>query len=174
MQSWVATLLLLTSISKMKQAECFRRIKPVDIRPILPLLDELPFFYANAGGTSPDKYECFVVLSGDFPQILHDMVSGLELGGRLGRSILRRLGPGVDIPPHTDTWMPDEEEDWKRFQIPLTSHPDIIMRWPDDNVSVHLEPGWLYEVRRDRTHEVNHNAGCQRIHLQIDQIGATV
>mgnify|MGYP001577012541 FL=1 len=54
------------------------------------------------------------------------------------------------------------------------SHPDIVMRWPDDEVEVHLAPGYLYEVRYDRLHEVVNTTASARIHLQIDQIGATI
>ncbi len=157
----------------MNQAECFRRLEPVDIRPVLSLLDALPFFTANVGGKTPERYECYVVLSTQFPPALTEFVDALGIGGRQGRAIMRRLEPGQGIPRHTDNWMPDEK-DWRRFQVPVTSHPDIVMRWPDDGVSVHLEPGWLYEVRYDRTHEVINDTDCERIHIQIDQMGATI
>ncbi len=158
----------------MNQAECFLRLKEVDIRPVLSILDDLPFFTANVGGTTPERYECYVVLSTQFPPALTEFIEALGIGGgRQGRAILRRLEPGQGIPAHTDTWMP-AESDWRRFQVPITSHPDILMRWPDDGVEVHLEPGWLYEVRFDRMHEVINHTDSERIHLQIDQMGATI
>jgi hypothetical protein len=101
------------------------------------------------------------------------LVESLDLGGTLARAVLRRLSPRQSIPPHVDDWMP-AEADWRRFQVPLITHPDVVMRWPDDGVSVHLEPGFLYEVRYDRAHEVVHGAECERIHLQIDQVDATI
>lgn len=153
-----------------------RQIKPVDITPVLAILPSLQFIGVNVGGSvaDPNRYPCFVVLQASFPQALRDFVADLGLGGRLARAILRKLPARQSIPPHIDKWMP-AEMDWRRFQVPIVSHPEIVMRWPDDGVAVHLEPGWLYEVRFDRKHEVvNDVPGVERVHLQIDQIGATV
>ena len=151
--------------------QCYRVVKPIDVQPILSVLDRLQFVHVNNGGGNTGT--CDVVLADKFPPPLKDFVAGLGLGGTTARAVLRRLDARQGIAPHTDTWMP-AEMDWRRFQIPLVSHPDIVMRWPNDGVEVHLEPGWLYEVRFDRTHEVVHNADCARIHLQIDQVDATV
>ncbi len=145
----------------------------MDIRPVLLILGDLPFFTTNVGGTTPDRYECYVAVSSEFPPSLNEFIEDLGLGGRQGRAIMRRLMPGQSIPPHTDNWMPDKKH-WRRFQVPITSHPDIVMRWPDDDVATHLEPGWLYEVRFDRPHEVINETDSIRIHLQIDQVGATI
>ena len=155
--------------------ECYRLIKPVAIQPILDILDRLPFFMANVGGSpdDPKRMPCFVVLKSEFPPEIWDLIHGLNLGGELARAVLRKLTPGQNIPPHIDEWMP-EEVNWRRFQIPITSHPDIKMRWPDDGIEVHLEPGNLYEVRFDRLHEVVNPTDHERIHLQIDQIDATI
>ena len=160
----------------MIERPCLRRIKPVDIGPVLAILPGLQFIGVNTAGSvaDPNKYPCFAVLQASFPAALKEFVAGLELGGRLARAILRKLPPLQSIPPHIDTWMP-AEMDWRRFQVPIVSHPDIVMAWPDDGVAEHLEPGWLYEVRFDRTHEVvNPVPGVERIHLQIDQVGATI
>lgn len=150
--------------------ECYRAIKAVDIAPVLPILAGLPWFRANTSGA---KYPCDVVLRSQFPPELRALLLGLDLGGETARALLRRLGPRQSIPVHVDAWMP-RETDWRRFQVPLTSDPAIIMSWPDDGVSVHLEPGWLYEVRHDRLHQVDHGADCERIHLQVDQVDATI
>ena len=156
---------------KLQENEVYRLIKAVDLVPAHRVLDKLQFI--AVGQSSPDKYRCDVVLRSHFPPELNALVDGLDLGGTTARAVLRKLGPRQSIPPHTDKWMP-EEADWRRFQVPLTSHPDIKMNWPEDGVSVHLQPGFLYEVRFDRTHEVIHPADCARIHLQIDQIDATI
>ena len=99
------------------------------------------------------------------------MVLGLNLGGETHRVFLRKLENGQCIPPHIDSWVP---KGWSRFHIPLISHSDIKMRWPMDNIEVHLEPGYLYEVRVDRLHEVINPTNCERIHIQIDQINTTI
>lgn len=151
--------------------ECWRAIKPVDIGPVLATLDRLTFI--GVGGSSPDKYRCDVALPAHFPPELRALVAGLGLGGELARAVLRKLRPRQSIPPHVDRWMP-QQANWRRFQLPLTSHPAIRMCWPDDGIEVHLEPGTLYEVRFDRLHEVVHGADCERIHLQVDQLNATI
>jgi hypothetical protein len=152
------------------QSEVYRVIGPVDLAPVLPILGALPFFAANQGN---GKYACDVVMQSQFPPALKSLLGGLELGGHTARAILRRLAPRQSIPPHVDAWMP-AEADWRRFQVPLTSHPDIIMRWPNNGAALYLAPGFLYEVRFDRVHEVVNGADVARIHLQIDQVDATI
>jgi hypothetical protein len=149
---------------------CYRLVKPIDIAPVLSIVDRLQFVSVNQGGA---KYKCDVVLRDQLPKELKDLIASLELGGTQARAILRRLAPFQSIPPHVDDWMP-QEADWHRFQVPLTSHPSILMRWPDDGVEAHLAPGFLYEVNFQRKHEVVHPADCYRIHLQIDQVDATI
>lgn len=152
---------------------CFRAVKSVDIGPVLGVLDRLQFVSVNQGGTTPERYPCDVVLADKFPAELRSLLDGLGLGGRTARAILRRLPPLQSIPPHTDTWMPGEY-DWHRFQLPLVTDPSIIMRWPDDGKELHLAAGTLYEVRFDRKHEVVNGWDGERIHLQIDQVDATI
>ena len=151
--------------------ECYRAIKPVDIGPVLSIVDRLNFI--SVGGSSPEKYKCDVALAAHFPPELRDLITELGLGGELARAVVRRLKPHQSIPPHVDAWMP-AEANWRRFQVPLITHPDIVMRWPDDGISVHLEPGFLYEVRFDRMHEVVNPTDTFRTHLQIDQVGTTI
>ena len=77
------------------------------------------------------------------------------------------------IPPHIDDWIP-KGLDWRRFHVPLVTHPSILMRWPEEGIEIHLEPGFLWEVCVTRRHEVINNADVSRIHLQIDQVNATI
>ena len=150
-----------------------RRIKPVDIAAVLGALHRMQFVHVNQGGNTAERYACDVVLADKFAQSVSDLISGLELGGRTARAILRRLPARQCIPAHVDAWMPDGL-DWHRFQLPLITDPRVVMQWPDDGIAEHLEAGWLYEVRYDRKHEVIHGADCARIHLQIDQIDSTI
>jgi hypothetical protein len=159
-------------------AECeswvCRRMGSVDIAPVLAVLDRLPFAPVNVGSTNPARSPCQVVPLGvGLPAAVSRLVSDLHLGGETKRLLVRKLGPRQGMPRHVDAWMPDES-DWRRFQVPLTSHPDIKMCWPEDGQEVHLEPGSFYEVRFDRMHEVVNPTDCSRIHLQIDQVGATI
>jgi hypothetical protein len=159
----------------LRDDQCYQVVAEVDIEPVLAVWDRLPFFTANVSGSAsnPNSYMCDVVLSSEFTPELHDLIDKLGLGGSLARAVLRRLAPHQSIPPHIDTWMP-AETNWRRFQVPLISHPSVIMRWPDDGQQVYLEPGFAYEVRYDRTHEVAHGADIERTHLQIDQVDATI
>ena len=151
------------------QHEVCKRIKPVDLAPVLRVLDALEF--ADSGGKC-----AWVTKPGSIaPEPLMDLVRDLGLGGKPARLFCRKLMPHQGIAPHVD----DYEAAWKvgalrRFHVPLTSHPDIKMRWPDDGVEQHLEPGYLWEVRFDRTHEVVNDTECSRVHIQIDQLNATI
>lgn len=151
--------------------EVCKRVKAVDIAPVRGVLQGLSF--VAVGRSSPEKYKCDVVLSQHFPAEVKTLLCGLDLGGQMARAVIRKLAPGQSIPPHIDAWMPSEVH-WRRFQIPIVSHPDIKMRWPDDGVEEHLEPGYLYEVRFDRTHEVVNDTEHSRVHLQIDSVNATI
>lgn len=158
----------------MRGGACCQRIKPVDISAIVEIVGGLPFVPANVGSANPEKSPCFVVPSGHpLPRDVAEFVAGLGLGGDTRRILFRKLGPRQGMPRHVDRWMRDEA-DWRRFQVPLVSDPSVVMRWPDDGVEVHLKPGFLYEVRFDRTHEVVNGWDGERIHLQIDQVGATI
>lgn len=133
----------------------------------------MKWIFVNQGSTDVNKPPCRVVLSGNFCPEIKQLIADCELGGRPGRWMLRELKPRQGLAPHVDAWMGDEHN-WRRFQLPITSHPDIVMRWPDAGVELHLEPGWLYEVRFDILHEVVHNADVARVHLQIDQVDSTL
>lgn len=148
-------------------------VKAVDISAVLAVFEQLPFVAVSHGSTDPNKPPCSVVLSDKFPREVTALLDGLGLGGSLGRAIIRKLYAFHGIPLHVDAWMP-KEADWRRFQLPLVTHQDIKMRWPEDGVEVHLAPGNLYEVRFDRPHEVVNPTPVERTHLQIDQVDATI
>lgn len=149
--------------------ECYRLLGPVDISGALPALAGLPFFRSGGAG----RYPADVLMQSQFSPELRHLLEGLGLGGETARAVLRRLAPFQSIPAHVDDWMPSEA-DWRRFQVPLVTDPRIIMRWPDDDQELHLAAGHLYEVRFDRLHEVENGSDAPRIHLQIDQVGATI
>ena len=150
--------------------EVCKRIKLVDISPVLRVVDQLEF--EDSGG------KCAWVTKRDSaaPRELQILLATLGLGGEARRVFCRKLPPRVGIAPHVD----DYEAEWKiggilrRFHIPLLSDPRVRMCWPNDGIEVYLEPGYLWEVRFDRLHEVIHEADSPRIHLQIDQVNATI
>mgnify|MGYP001572942108 CR=1 FL=1 len=154
--------------------EVYKRIGPVNLTPILSVLDQLPFVDICVGSIDPRHPYCAVVVPGTkLPDAVSHFVQSLGLGGTPHRYFFRKLYPGWGIRPHTDDWIPAEAH-IRRFQVPLVSHPDILMRWPTDGIEVYLEPGWFYEVRYDRLHEVVNPTQSERIHLQVDQVDATI
>ena len=158
----------------MQPVEVFRLVKAIDIEPVLAVLPQLRFVSVNVGSINPRKAPCMAVPPAErLPEAVYSFVDGLGLGGVTKRLLFRKLLPRQGMAPHVDEWMGDEA-DWRRFQVPLTSDPAIRMRWPDDGVELYLEPGSLYEVRFDRLHEVVNEADVERVHLQVDQVNATV
>lgn len=150
--------------------EVFKCIKPVNIEPVLRVVDRLEF--EDSGG----KCAWVTKRGSTAPSELIWLLASLGLGGESRRVFCRKLMPGQGIAAHVDNY----EAPWKiggtmrRFHVPLLSDPRVRMRWPDDGVEKYLEPGFLWEVRFDRLHEVIHEADVPRIHLQIDQVNATI
>ena len=155
-------------------SEVYKRIMAVNILPVLAVMDRLQFVDICVGSTDPKHPPCAVVPpSVRLPDEVSHLVQSCGLGGTPHRVFLRKLYPHQGIPPHVDDWIP-ADSGIRRFHVPLTSHPEIKMRWPADDIEAHLAPGWLYEVRFNRTHEVVNNTDSERIHIQIDQVGATI
>jgi hypothetical protein len=154
----------------LRRDECYRQIKPVEIGPVLTVLDRLQF--VAVGQSAAGKYRCDVAFA-SFPPELLALISGLGLGGHQARAVVRKLQPRQAIPLHTDSWMP-QERDWRRFQVPLVTDQSVVMRWPADGQEAHLATGHLYEVRFDRPHEVVNGWDGERLHLQVDQVNATI
>lgn len=153
---------------------CYQIVREdVDVAPIAAMLDSLSWYGVPGDPRDPNKPPCSVVLPDKFPPAVEQFIASLDLGGECARAIIRKLAPGQDIPLHVDAWMP-QELDWRRFQVPIVTQPDVVMGWPSDKTWLHLSPGYVYEVRYDRPHEVTASKIGPRVHLQIDQIGATV
>ncbi len=147
--------------------ECYRRIKALDLGPLLKVIDQIEFVDTTGKCAWVSRWDQQI------PIELRQLIKSLRLGGKTERLFLRKLMPHQGIAPHIDDWVP-AEQNWQRFQVPIVSDPNILMRWPDDGVEVHLEPGFLYEVRFDRMHEVVNDTDIARIHMQVDQSNATI
>jgi len=137
---------------------CYRQIRPVDISSVLPKLADVHF--VNTGGTNGWVAQ---------PDWLASFIATLKPEGRVTFVCLRKLPPYQNIPPHIDAWN-NQPNVGKRFHVPLLTHPDVKMRWPDDGVEVHMEAGWLYEVCFLKLHEVVHLAPVDRIHLHYNVV----
>jgi hypothetical protein len=137
----------------------YRKIRQVDITGILARLPEVNF--VNTGGTNGWVAR---------PDWARPFVESLNPEGAVTFICLRKLPPYQNIPPHIDNWG-NTPNRGKRYHVPLVTHPDVKMCWPDDGVSVHMEAGWLYEVCFLRLHEVVHLAPVDRIHLHYNVVG---
>lgn len=138
--------------------DCYQKIRPVDISEILPLLPSVNF--VNTGGTNGWVAR---------PEWLHDFIASLKPEGRVTFTCLRKLPAYQNIPPHIDSWenIPNLGI---RYHVPLLTHPDVKMCWPDDGVEVHMEAGWLWSVNFHKLHEVRHLAPIDRIHLHFNVV----
>lgn len=142
-------------------SELCHKIRRVDISQALVGLASTHFL--DTGGTNG-----WIA----YPQWLPAFVDSLELGGHPIIAVCRKLPAGQGIPPHIDPVMYPGNE--RRFHVPLVTHPDVMMRWPDDGVEEHLEAGYLYEVRFDKLHEIVHRAPVDRVHVQVNVWGSTL
>lgn len=106
------------------------------------------------------------------PAWVPDFVARLPLQGRVTRLVLRKLPAGLGIPPHIDPVRhPHPRVREHRYHVPLVTHPDVTMRWPEEGVEIHLAVGGLYEVNHNqKVHEVVQRAPIARVHLCIDTV----
>lgn len=134
-----------------------RKIRPVDINLALALLPNTHFI--DTGGTNG-----WIA----YPEWLPSFVESLQLEELVTYSVCRKLPAWQGIPPHVDHGRDGD----RRYHVPLVTHPSVIMRWPEEDVSVHLEAGFLYEVCFSELHEIVHRAPVDRIHVQVNVTGA--
>lgn len=84
---------------------------------------------------------------------------------------LMKLLPGEKIKPHHDfdTFRP-ETGHILRFHIPIVTDPSIKMFWNvnGEEISTHLEEGWLYITNVAELHWVTNPSTVERIHLIMD------
>lgn len=137
---------------------CYRKIRPVDISGILRLLPEVKF--EDTGG--PNGWIAR-------PAWMAGFIESLNPEGRVTFTLLRKLPPFQNLPPHVDSYN-NVPNIGKRFHVPLLTHPEVVMRWPNDDVEVHLEAGWLWEVCYTKLHEVAHRASVDRVHLHFNVV----
>jgi len=106
------------------------------------------------------------------PSWVLSFVARLPLKGQVLRTVLRKLQPGEGIPPHIDPIVQAHPRLVEhRYHVPLVTHPLVTMRWPIEQIEVHLAAGCLYEVNHNqKIHEVIQHAPIDRVHLCIDTV----
>jgi len=136
-----------------------RKIKPVDVSVAIVKL--VGVTWRDTGGTNG-------WLADPLPEWALELAKSLRLDGVILSVCLRKLPAGQGIPLHVD---PKQHQSAKvierRYHVPLVTHPLVTMRWPDEGEEVHMEAGWLYEVRIDRPHEIVHRGPVDRVHLVV-------
>jgi hypothetical protein len=142
------------------EAWCYRRLRPVNIAGILRKLPDTRF--VDTGG--PNGW-----LAKPAPEWLRPFIETVDPGVRYTWPMIRKLPPFQNLPPHIDNFRNTPNLGMRRH-VPLVSHPDVKMRWPEAGVEVWLEPGYLWEVQYDILHEVVHRAPIDRIHLHYNVV----
>src|SRR5262245_14635942 len=94
------------TVPRLRADQCYQVCKPVNLEPVLAILDRLPFVHVNRGSTDVHKTDCRIVKPDKFPAELKQLIANLGLGGRPGRHMIRELRPRQGIGPHVDEWMP--------------------------------------------------------------------
>lgn len=136
---------------------CLTRIGPADLTPC----DLSGVVFHDTGGTNG-------WLANPLPDWVPAFIASLQLPGVVLKVDLRKLPAGQGIPPHIDPKVHQSAlVQEHRYQVPLVTHPDVTMRWPEDGVEAHLAAGQVYEVDFTRLHEIVHRAPVDRVHLQI-------
>lgn len=133
----------------------FEKIRKVDISLPLEMIPKSTFL--DTGGTN--GWLCHGLW-------LQQFADTLQLPGNVTHVVCRKLPAWQGIPPHVDRCGPYD----RRYHVPIITHPDIRMRWPEEDVEVHLEQGFLYEVCFSMMHEIVHHAPIDRVHVQIDTV----
>lgn len=92
-----------------------------------------------------------------------------SLGEVYGRSRLMRLGPGCEVPLHTDT-----NYHWYnrvRIHVPITTTPDVIFHCGDKKTHMAAGECWIFDAWQQ--HRVVNNSEQTRVHLVFDTAGSS-
>ena len=86
----------------------------------------------------------------------------------INRTRLMRLGPGNNVPEHSDAnyhW-------WRRLRIhiPITTRPEVTFRCGKS--TVHMGAGECWTFNNDKLHAVENPTAFTRIHLVADTVGS--
>ena len=133
------------------------KIREVDITEVLSLLPGVDF--VDTGGTNG------WIAS---PEWLMPFVDSLSVG-KISSAVCRLLPPFQGIPAHIDSGN-NSFNVGRRFHVPLVTHPDVTMVWPNEGITEHLEAGYLYEVDHRTLHEVVNRAPTRRVHIQFNVV----
>jgi hypothetical protein len=108
----------------------------------------------------------------------HPIIFGLlakVYGVHLGRVMISRMAPGVEIPEHSDriteaeTLFPTKIPPavyYQRYQLALQSEPGTVFSCGDE--SVHMKPGEIWWFNNNLPHSVQNGSGNDRISLICD------
>ena len=86
----------------------------------------------------------------------------------VGRSRLMALGPGCQVPKHSDI-----NYHWYkriRIHIPIVTDPKVIFHCADKQVHMQAGEAWIFDSWK--CHQVHNDSNVMRIHLVIDICGS--
>lgn len=92
-----------------------------------------------------------------------------SLGEVYGRSRLMRLGPGCEVPLHTDT-----NYHWYnrvRIHVPITTTPDVMFHCGDKKTHMAAGECWIFDAWQQ--HRVVNSSDQTRVHLVFDTAGSS-
>lgn len=173
----------------MKCAEPMRHLGSVDIKPFVAALAKLPeslwdadadfqkrlapyrksrtiYLAMTVGGPgAPTRYLAgWEPLKDVFMPIAVRIAGFYPRDGRVLNAQVALLGPGDDIPEHTD-FGPTLEVS-HRVHVPLETHPDVQFVVEGQNIS--LKVSEAYELDNMRSHRVFNGSPNRRIHIIVD------
>ncbi len=108
----------------------------------------------------------------------HPFIFGLMTqvkGVHLGRVMVSRVAPGVEIPLHSDRIAPAEEtfpdkprpaEYFERYHVCLQAEPGVEFQCGDEWAN--MAPGEVWWFNNQLMHRVRNNSAVDRLHLIID------
>lgn len=83
---------------------------------------------------------------------------------RIGRVMITKLGPGLEITVHSDGG--DYAKYYDRFHVVIQSAPGMIFRGEDEELQ--MNTGEVWWVANKRPHSVKNGSDVDRIHMIVD------
>ncbi|TAL13927.1 hypothetical protein EPN95_04540 [Patescibacteria group bacterium] len=120
----------------------------------------------------PESYKTRTVSLGSpcFPSksvsVLLDWVEKLYFQpGYTNRVLLSCVPAGEEILPHRDDFGEVVRNKSYHCHIPIITHPDAIMGYPDKGIELHMKAGHLYSIDETERHYVKNPSKMDRVHL---------
>lgn len=141
----------------------------VDLEPLVSAVGSIPADRWVFRGDPESDTTC--VVREDSPDFPKDIVSRVldavtVFGpGYTNRVVLSCVPPGCEIKPHRDDFGEEVRSRSVHCHIPLTTHPDVIMGFPEHDIEAHMKAGHVYSMDETQVHYVKNPTETRRVHL---------